>query len=125
MKPGRLWFRLVFLDVVLLAALTVFVLFESWLVALNLEVEGFLTGTLELVLGCGRAVFWSVVVATGAVGVAGVLYARAENRPFWPFVALGVIFLVYALVIYCAGPDREAIERSRARPSPDLEQLLR
>jgi len=121
----RLWLRLVFLDVLLLAALTIFVWFEAWMVRLNLEAEGMLTRSLEMVVAGERAVFISVLVATAAVGIAGVVYAWSADRQTWPFVVLGLIFMVYALLIVGARPGSEVRERALSMPRPALEQLLR
>ena len=84
-----------------------------------------LTRTLEMVVAGERAVFISVLVATAAVGVAGVVYAWSAERQVWPFVALGLMFMVYALVIFGARPSSEVRERALSMPRPDLEQLLR
>jgi len=125
MDRRRLWFRLLALDVVLLGTLTVFVFFESWLVRLNLETEGLLSETLKTVVGAERMVFISVLAATVAVGVAGVVYAWSAEKRAWPFVVLGLMFLVYALIIIGARPSREVRERALSATPPDLEQLLR
>ncbi len=125
MDRRRLWFRLLALDVVLLGTLTVFVFFESWLVRLNLETEGLLSETLKTVVGAEWMVFISVLAATVAVGVAGVVYAWSAEKRSWPFVVLGLMFLVYALIIIGARPGREVRERALSVTPPDLEQLLR
>lgn len=125
MDRRRLWLRLVVLDVLLLAALTIFVWFEAWMVRLNLQSEGALTRTLEMVVAGERAVLISVLVATAAVGVAGIVYAWNAERQVWPFVVLGLVFLVYALIIAGARPSSEVRERALSMPQPDLEQLLR
>ncbi len=125
MDRRRLWFRLLVLDVVLLGTLTVFVFFESWLVRLNLETEGLLSETLKTVVGAELLVFISVLAATVAVGVAGVVYAWSAEKRSWPFVVLGLMFLVYALIIIGARPSREVRERALSVTPPDLEQLLR
>lgn len=125
MDRRRLWFRLLALDVVLLGTLTVFVFFESWLVRLNLETEGLLSETLKTVVGAEWIVFVSVLAATVGVGVAGVVYAWSAEKRAWPFVVLGLMFLVYALIIIGARPSREVRERALSVTPPDLEQLLR
>ena len=125
MDRRRLWLRLAFLDVLLLATLTIFVWFEAWMVRLNLQSDGALTRTLEMVTAGERAIFISVLVATAAVGVAGLVYAWSAERQVWPFVALGLVFLIYALIIASARPSREVRERALSAPPLDLEQLLR
>ena len=121
----RLWLRLLVLDVVLLGTLTAFVFLESWLVRLNLEAEGLLTETLGTVVGAEGVVFACVLAATVAVGVAGVVYAWSAEKRAWPFVVLGLKFLVYALIIIGARPSPEVRERALSVTPPDLEQLLR
>ena len=121
----RLWLRLVFFNVVLLATLMVFVWFESWLVGMNVNFEGVFTRTLEMVVSGAGVVFISVVAATAAVGVAGVVYAWSAERNPWPFVALGLVFLVFAVVIFRARPGPELRERALSTRPPDLKQLLR
>ena len=125
MDRRRLWLRLVFFDVVLMAMLTIFVWFESWLVRMNLDFEGMFGRTLAMVVRGEWAVFISVLVATAAVGVAGVVYAWSAEKHLLPFVLLGVIFLAYALIIISARPSPEVRERALSVPTPDLEQLLR
>jgi len=121
----RLWLRLIFFDVVLLATLTVFVWFESWLVEMNVTFEGTFTRTLEMTASGGQAVFITVLAATVAVGVAGVVYAWSADKRTWPFVVLGLMFLLYAVIIIRARPGPELRERALSTPRPDLEQLLR
>ena len=125
MDRRRLWLRLVVLDVLLLATLTIFVWFEAWLVRVNLQVEGGLTRTLEMVMAGERAVLISVLVSTAAAGVAGVVYAWSVERQVWPFVALGVVLLVYAFIVLGARPSSDVRERALSMPEPDLEKLLR
>ena len=125
MDRRRLWLRLIYVEVVLLAALTVFVWFESWLVGVNLEAEGALTGTLEMVLAGERVILVSVLVGTAVVGAAGLAYAWSAERQRWPFVVLGLVFLVYALLIAGARPSWEVRQRALSVPRTDLEQLLR
>lgn len=125
MDRRRLWLRLLFLEVVLLGTLGVFVFFESWLIRMNLETEGLFHGTLEAVLSGELAVIVAVLVGTGVVGAAGVVYAWSAERPAWPHVLVGLMFLVFALGIMGARPSRELRERALAVEPTKVEQLLR
>jgi len=121
----RFWLRLLFLEVVLLGTSGVFVFFESWLIRMNLETEGLFGGTLEAVLDGELAVFVAVLVGTGLVGAAGVVYAWSAERRAWPYVLVGLMFLVFALAIMGARPSREMRERALAVEPAKVEQLLR
>jgi hypothetical protein len=121
----RLWHRLLVLEVVLLGALGVFVFFESWLIGVNLETEGLLRGTLEVVLSGELAAFVSALVGTAAVGIGGVAYAWSAERPTWPYVLVGLMFLVFALMVMGARPSREMRERALSAEPPRVEHLLR
>jgi fatty acid desaturase len=121
----RLWLRLVFLEVVLLGTQAVFVFFESWLIRMNLETEGLFRKTLDAVLSGEWAVCVVVLVGTATVGVAGVLYAWSAERPTWPYVLVGLMFLAFALAIMGARPSREMRERALAVEPAPVEQLLR
>lgn len=125
MDKRRLWLRLVYVEVMLLAALTVLVWLESWLVGLNIQAEGALTETLKMVTAGERLMVVCVAAGTAAVGLAGVVYAWSVERPGWPFVVLGVVFLVYALLVIGARPAAESRRRALSIPRPDLERLLR
>jgi hypothetical protein len=121
----RLWHRLLVLEVVLLGTLGVFVFLESWLIAVNLKTEGLLRGTLAAVLSGELAVFLVVLVGTVAVGVGGVAYAWSAERPTWPYVLVGVMFLVFALMLMAARPSRQMRERALAAEPARVEHLIR
>ena len=82
-------------------------------------------GTLETVLSGELAVFVSALVGTAAVGIGGVLYAWSTERPTWPYVLVGLMFLVFALVIMAARPSREMRERALSAEPARVEHLLR
>ena len=120
----RLWYRLLVLEVVLLGALGIFVFFESWLIGVNLEMEGLLRGTLEVVLSGELAAFVSALVGTAAVGIGGVAYAWSVERPTWPYVLVGLMFLAFALMLMGARPSREMRERALAAEPARVQHLL-
>ena len=124
MDRRRLWYRLLVLEVVLLGALGIFVFFESWLIGVNLETEGLLRGTLEVVLSGELAAFVSALVGTAAVGIGGVAYAWSAERPTWPYVLVGLMFLVFALMLLAARPSRQMRERALSAEPARVQHLL-
>jgi len=124
-EARRIWLRLVVLDVVLLATLTVFVFFEGWLIQMNIRAEGVLAETLQTVMTGERVVFVVILLATGAVAVAGVVTAWSRDRSVWPYVALGLIFLIYAFTIISARPSADVRERALSVQPEDLSRTLR
>lgn len=125
MDRRRLWLRLLVLEVVLLGALGVFVLLESWLIRMNMETEGVFRPTLTAVLSGEFAVFLSTLVGIVAVGVGGVAYAWSAERRAWPHVLVGLMFLAFALAIMSARPSRQMRERALSAEPGRVEHLLR
>jgi len=121
----QVWLRLVVLDLLLIGTLMAFVLYESWLVGLNLDLEGGLSQMLRVVSDVEQALFVSILLATAVVGVAGMVYAWSHSKQLWPYLALAVLFLAFVVVIYRARPSREVIDGLSARPTLGLEELLR